>query len=116
MSRPTLLKLWLLCLAVTPVLLIAQLIHSLVGSRGRAYTMAVALDEVGNAMLGGSHNETISTRVGNALLLSKPWAKPAAKFIDTLFGKGHCLSKATLSPNLGATVTIGEVAKSVEPS
>lgn len=116
MSRLTLLKLWLLCLAVAPILLLAQLIHSTVGSRKRAYTMAVALDEVGNAMLGGSPNETISTRVGNALLLNKPWAKPSAMFIDALFGKGHCLSKATLSPKLGATVTIGEVAKSVEPS
>ena len=95
MSRFTLIKLWLLCAAVTPVLLVAQLIHATVGSKQRSHTMAVALDEVGNAMLGGSHNETISTRVGNALIAGKPWAKPAARFIDAIFGRGHCLSKST---------------------
>jgi len=95
MSRLQLVGLWLMCLLVTPVLLAAMLVQASFGAEIRAKSMAVAYDECGNALFGGSATETISTRTGNMLIEGKRWAKIVAPLIDAIFGKGHCLANAT---------------------
>lgn len=80
-----------LCIVVTPLLIVGMVAQAIAGSRVRAYRMAIALDQCGNALLGGSEDETISSRVGRALLEGKSWAKPAAFLIDLAFGKNHCV-------------------------
>jgi hypothetical protein len=96
MSRLKLLMVWLLCALFSPVLLIAMACQVAFGSTSRALSMAVAYDECGNALFGGSRGETISTRTGNALIQGRRWAKVVAPCIDALFGPNHCLSNATL--------------------
>jgi hypothetical protein len=85
---------WLLCAIVVPILIIAMLLQALWGSTTRAQSMAVALDECGNSLLGGDARETISKRTGLALIAGKRWGKIAAPFIDSIFGPNHCLNAA----------------------
>jgi hypothetical protein len=94
MSRCTLLVLWAACLLAMPILLLAMLCQALAGSPERAMSMAVAFDESGNALFGGDPRQTISTRVGKALVAGEPWAKFVAPVIDFFFGEGHCLAHA----------------------
>lgn len=96
MSRMKLVFLWALCTAFMPVLSIAMLCQAAFGSEKRALAMAVSQDECGNALFGGPANQTMSTRTGNGLIEGKRWAKIAAKIIDFIFGKGHCLANASL--------------------
>ncbi|WP_207000757.1 hypothetical protein [Trinickia mobilis] len=96
MSRLKLLFIWLLCVVFAPILLVAMLGQALFGSTSRALSMAIAQDECGNALFGGARNETISTRTGNALIRGQRWARIVAPVIDLFFGKGHCLSSATI--------------------
>jgi hypothetical protein len=97
MSRLQLLFVWLMCVIVAPVLLVAMGCQAAFGSAPRALSMAVAYDEAGNALFGGARGETISTRTGNALIQGKRWAKIAAPCIDfVMMQKGHCLANATL--------------------
>lgn len=92
--RWRLLLLWLLCVAVMPMLLLAMLAQSIAGSATRAQAMAVAIDECGNSLLGGNAQETISRRTGLAVIAGKRWALIAAPFIDLIFGPGHCAENA----------------------
>jgi hypothetical protein len=78
---------------VLPILSILMLLQALFGSETRALSMAIAIDECGNSGFGGPPQQTISRRTGLALIAGKAWAVPASKFIDFLFGKGHCLVK-----------------------
>lgn len=45
----------------------------------------LAIDQLGNAILGGSEDETISSRVGRAARGGKTWGLFARAFIDRLF-------------------------------
>ena len=45
----------------------------------------IALDQMGNTLLGGDPDETISSRVGRRWPGS--WVR---RLIDTVFGPGHC--------------------------
>jgi hypothetical protein len=87
---------WALCTLAAPILCVAMLCQAAFGSTSRALSMAVAQDECGNALFGGSRGETISTRTGNALIQGDRWARYIAPAIDFLFGKGHCLANATI--------------------
>ena len=58
--------------------------------------MAIAQDACGNALFGGPPTQTMSARVGDALIMDQAWAKRVAPAIDFLFGKGHCLSNCDL--------------------
>jgi len=98
MTRPKLLLLWLACLLAAPVLLLAMLAQAVAGSPTRAQSMAVAFDECGNALFGGPPRMTISTRAGNGLIEGKRWARIVAPAIDFIFGQGHCLANASLTP------------------
>lgn len=94
-SKLKLLLLWVLCLVITPALLIAMLLQIIGGSTSRALNMAAAYDECGNALFGGPETQTISAHTGNGLIEGKRWAKIVAPMIDFFFGAGHCLSYAT---------------------
>lgn len=94
MSRLKLFAIWMLCVVVVPILIAAMLAQVVLGSRPRATSMAVAIDECGNALFGGDAQETISQRTGLALIAGKRWAKILAPLIDSIFGKNHCLENA----------------------
>lgn len=49
----------------------------------------IAVDQVGNALLGGYADETLSARCYRLRLVSRAWAN-GLKIVDFLFGKGHC--------------------------
>jgi hypothetical protein len=85
-----LVALCLACIAVMPLLGLLMLGQALVGSQRRALRMAVAIDQCGNAALGGSEDETISSRAWRAQQAGKLRGKVAVRVIDALFGKGHC--------------------------
>ena len=82
--------LWFVCLLFFPVLSVAQLIQAIFGSVKRSYKMAIAFDQFGNAMLGGSEDETISSRAGRAMEEGKRWGCVLCKFLD-FFEKDHCM-------------------------
>lgn len=96
MGKKNLLLLWLLCTLTMPILSIAMFCQALFGSEARAKAMAIAQDACGNALFGGPPTQTISERTGNALIEGRGWAKIASKVIDYFFGKGHCLSNASI--------------------
>jgi len=89
MSRTRLLILALVCTAFMPVLAIVMIGQALIGGN-RALRMAIAIDQCGNAGLGGSEDETISSRTGRHANEGKCWAIFLQWFIDLFFGKGHC--------------------------
>ena len=83
----------LACILVMPLLAIVMLGQATVGSKDRAQRMAIALDQCGNAALGGSEDETISSRAGRAKRDGKKWGYVAVWLIDGVFGKGHCAAE-----------------------
>lgn len=91
-SRVRLFFLTLVCILVMPIIAILMLYKALFGDKLRALKMAIAIDQCGNAATGGSEDETISSRSWVAAEAGKPWGVRAVKFIDSLFGKGHCKS------------------------
>ena len=56
------------------------------------FRVLIALDQFGNALLGGRPDHTISGRVGYYALKNKQWALNAERVINTLFfwDKDHC--------------------------
>jgi hypothetical protein len=52
--------------------------------------LLIAIDQLGNTILGGNEDETISSRVGRNAIAGKKWALIAEKVINALFGAGHC--------------------------
>jgi hypothetical protein len=97
-TRVYLFKIWILCLIVAPVLMLAMFIQVLLGSKDRAMAVFYAFDSCGNASLGGTLGLMVSQEVGNALLLGKKWAIPVAWSIDLIMGKNHCRENATVKP------------------
>ena len=65
----------------------------------RLLNVAVAVDEVGNSILGGLPREAISGTIGRAYLAGASWAPFAAWLVDGIFGRGHCVTNA-LNENL----------------
>lgn len=94
MSRPRVFVLCLACAILSPLLVLMMLAQVLAGSVSRAMSMAIAFDQVGNSLFGGSERETISRRTGLAAIAGKPWAIWLAPKIDALFGAGHCAENA----------------------
>jgi len=52
--------------------------------------VALARDQLINAVTGGDPDESISSRAGKALLKDKLWAKFLCKFLN-IFERDHCL-------------------------
>lgn len=92
LGRLRTLLLCLACIVLMPMLAIILLCQALAGSKVRALRMCIALDQCGNAGLGGSEDETISSRAARAARDGEPWGPLAVRIIDAVFGKGHCLS------------------------
>ena len=90
LNRLRTMLLCLACVLLMPIIAIIMLGHAVLGSKVRALRMAVALDQCGNAGLGGSEDETISSRAGRAAQDGEPWAPLAVALIDGIFGAGHC--------------------------
>jgi hypothetical protein len=82
------LALWLLCQLAAIVAALWMLIAVLVGSR-RAWTLAVAHDQLANAAFGGSEDETISSRAGKAARVGQRWGCVFCRLLDQL-DPGHC--------------------------
>lgn len=91
MTRPKIILLTLVCVLIN-ILIISPLMlaQSTFGSTERAFRADIGIDQTGNALLGGSEDETISSRVGRHAIAGKCWALAAEVFIDSIFGKDHC--------------------------
>jgi len=61
MSRPALLGIWLLCQLCHMIASVQMLVTIVTGSR-RAWVLAVSYDQLGNVVLGGDEDTTISVR------------------------------------------------------
>lgn len=91
MSRLRILVITLFC-ALINVFIVSPLmvLQAIFGSSARAYRASIGIDQTGNALLGGSEDETISSRTGRHALEGKSWALALEKVIDAVFGEGHC--------------------------
>lgn len=49
----------------------------------------IAIDQLGNALINGNPDETISSRAGKAMVAGKKWGCVLCKFLDW-FQKDHC--------------------------
>lgn len=88
MKRLGLVALWLLCLVAAAVALIWMLLAALVGSN-RAWSLAIAHDQLANTAFGGDEDETISSRAGKAARAGKRWGCVLCKLLDK-FDPEHC--------------------------
>jgi len=50
----------------------------------------IAIDQLGNALIGGDPDETLSSRFGKAKRRGEWWARPICRFLS-LFDKRHCM-------------------------
>jgi hypothetical protein len=98
-NRSKTLLLWFLITLVLPIAQIVMLVQALLGSGQRAHEQAVAYDQAGNTIFGGSATQTMSSRVGDAKVRGQKWAQIAAPVLDFFFGKGHALSNVDLPVN-----------------
>lgn len=90
--RARVLNLALLMLALVGLLVavIWAVVAALADSKsGRARNVLIALDQVGNAALGGSEYETISSRADRARAAGRKWGCWLCRFLDFL-QKDHC--------------------------
>lgn len=55
-----------------------------------ALNVLIGVDQLGNAILGGSPDDTISSRCWKARVKGKRWGLIAVALIDGVFGRGHC--------------------------
>lgn len=88
MKRLTLLGLWLLCQIAVVIASVWMLAAALAGSR-RAWTLAVAHDQLANAAFGGDEDETLSSRLGKAALTGNRFARRFCRLLDRI-DPGHC--------------------------
>lgn len=86
----------------------------------RAYlaNLALALDQLANAITGGDPDESVSSRVGKCRRgdHGRTWqivAAPAAWIIDKIFGAGHCL--ASIEADEGARDLLFYPSQKVKP-
>lgn len=86
--RMSMLTLWMLCQTVTVIASLWMLAAALAGSR-RAWTLAVAHDQLANVAFGGHEDETLSSRAGKAARDGKPWACVLCRLLDRL-DPNHC--------------------------
>ena len=88
MNRLAFLGLWLLCQVAAVIASLWMLIAILAGSH-RAWTIAVAHDQLANAAFGGHEDETLSSRAGKAAREGKRWACVFCRLLDR-FDPDHC--------------------------
>lgn len=88
LKRLGLVALWLLCLAASVVASVWMLLAALAGSN-RAWSLAIAHDQLANTAFGGDEDETISSRAGKAARAGKRWGCVLCRLLDK-FDPGHC--------------------------
>lgn len=86
--RLSMLAIWMLCQVAAVIASLWMLVAALAGSR-RAWTIAVAHDQLANAAFGGHEDETISSRAGKAARKGKRWACALCRLLDRL-DPNHC--------------------------
>lgn len=87
LKKAVLLGLWLLCISASFIAAIWMLCAILADSP-RAWKLALAHDQLGNAMTGGDEDETISSRAAKAQK-KRRWACVLCRLLDK-FDKNHC--------------------------
>lgn len=90
--RDTLLMLvvWLICQATHVLASLSMLIALLIRPRGgRAWTIAVAYDQLANATFGGHEDETLSSRAAKARMRGERWGCLVCGVLDWI-DPGHC--------------------------
>lgn len=96
-QRLSMLAIWMLCQIAAIVASVWMLLSILTGGR-RAWTLAVAHDQLANAAFGGHEDETISSRAGKAARKGKRWACVLCRLLDRL-DPGHC--EKSIEPDRG---------------
>lgn len=85
-----LVSLWLLCQLAHVVASLWMLAAAIARPHGRrAWTLAVAYDQLANAAFGGHEDETISSRAGRARRQGKRWACLLCRLLDAI-DPYHC--------------------------
>lgn len=83
-----LLGIWCLALCAMPLVLGLWLLLIVTGTQ-RAWRVAVGYDQLLNVHLGGSEDETISSRAGRAMLRGERWGCVLCRMLDK-FESDHC--------------------------
>ena len=99
--RLSMLVVWGLCQIAAVIASLWMLAAALTGSR-RAWTLAVAHDQLANAAFGGHEDETLSSRAGKAALEGKRWACVLCRLLDRL-DPNHC--ENAIEPDEGKPMT-----------
>ena len=100
LNRLSMLAIWLLCQIVAVMASLWMLLAILTGSR-RAWTIAVAHDQLANAAFGGDEDETLSSRAGKAAREGKRWACVLCRLLDRL-DPNHC--EKSIEPDEGKPI------------
>ena len=95
--RLSMLAIWGLCQIAAVIASVWMLVAALMGSR-RAWTLALAHDQLANAALGGDEDETLSSRAGKAARQGKRWACVLCRLLDRL-DPNHC--EKSIEPDEG---------------
>ena len=96
-QRLSMLALWGLCQIAAIIASLWMLAAIVTGSR-RAWTLAVAHDQLANTAFGGHEDETLSSRAGKAAREGKRWGCIFCRLLDRL-DAGHC--EKSIEPDEG---------------
>lgn len=69
------------------------------------WNILISLDQLGNALLAGSPDETISSRAGKAMREGKAWGCVLCRFLN-LFENEHCAK--SIEPDEGADAALSD--------
>ena len=103
--RARLLGLWLLCQFAGTVSALWML-AAIIGGSPRAWSLAVAYDQLANAAFGGDPDETISSRAGKAARNGRRWGCVLCRLLDR-FEPDHC--EKSLEPDAGKPLDTGRM-------
>lgn len=94
MKRLPLILIWLALWLVAPLALV-RMLYAIFTAPTKAWTIALAFDDLGNVATNGVLGQSISSRAAHAR--PKLWAVLMCKFLNTL-DPGHC-DRAMTAPN-----------------
>lgn len=101
LHRLSLLSLWGLCQIAAVIASLWMLLSIITGSSRRAWTLAVAHDQLANAAFGGDEDETLSSRAGKAARQGKRWACVFCRLLDRI-EPNHC--EKSIEPDEGKPI------------
>lgn len=88
----------LLACVLVAVIALGWMLGAILGNSSRAWRLAVSYDQLANTVLGGSEDETISSRAGKAARKGKRWGCVLCKVLDW-FQPNHC--ELSIEPDRG---------------